>query len=295
MTTIIKIGLSTALVFLLIACYQDEKINPETIKPKYEVKDSHEPVDHYIYEFYQKHGIFILYDYQDADYKWNISSLMEGYFVKQTDKTILKEGLDFIERSCFKYYDDKFLKNYFPFKILMADSIQQMVTSQLQRDQSSLSGVSYLAIGKIRSGISTINKDSLNYLKGEIQATLWTGLVDNEIIELPDTYWAISDIFYTVNLKNLDENEKINFDKIDVKKYGFWERDKAKDSGKRYCMAPNRSLDITQFINMITTHTKAEMTALMKSSNKLKDKYNLLTSHVKSVYGIDLQAIGEDK
>jgi len=80
-----------------------------------------------------------------------------------------------------------------------------------------------------------------------------------------------------------------------MKKYGFWDRDRTADKGTNYCMAPNRTLDISQFIDMVTTHTTAEMEALIAPYDRLKDKYHLLVNQLKEVYGVDIQAIGNDQ
>ena len=60
-------------------------------------------------------------------------------------------------------------------------------------------------------------------------------------------------------------------------------------------MAPDKTLDIYQFIQMIVTHTADEMKELMEGHDKLKDKYYLLINQVRDVYGVDIQAIGNSK
>ena len=284
-----------SITFFFSSCYQEEDITGEQGIPKYKVEDSSDPTDHFIYGFYQKYNSFILYKYENVDYMWNMSSILPVNLVRQTERTCLNEGVQFMERAFFKYYADQFKKDYFPFKILMADSVQVVKSGTLYPNEPATAGISFMSIGNIREGISGISKDSLIYLRGEINAVYWANaLYDNDRITLPEAFWNISEDYYGINLKNLDENENIAAPDIDVKKYGFWEQSPESVNPKYYCMAPKQTLDLYQFIKMMTTHTQAEMEALIAPYSKLKDKYYLLVNRLKNVYGVDIQAIGND-
>ena len=227
---------------------------------------------------------------------WNMSSILPLNLVRQTERAALDEGIQFIKKAFFNYYGDQFKKNHFPFKILMADSVQVVKTGTLYPNEPAAAGLSFLGIGNIREGISQISKDSLVCLRGEIHATFWANaMYDNERLQLPEAFWNISADYYGKNLKNEPENEDIPAPDIDVKKYGFWEQAPESVNPKYYCMAPKETLDVYQFIRMITTHTQEEMEALIAPYSKLKDKYYILINQLKEFYGVDIQAIGNDK
>lgn len=163
-------------------------------------------------------------------------------------------------------------------------------------DEPATAGLSFLGIGRIRNGIGEIPADSLLELRGKVQAAFWANfLYNNEMMDLPEAFWNISEDYYGGNLKLVDGNSGLKPDEIDMKKYGFWDRDRTADNGTNYCMAPNKTLDINQFIDMVTTHTTAEMEALIAPYDRLKDKYHLLVNQLKEVYGVDIQAIGNDQ
>ena len=42
--------------------------------------------NHFIYGFYHDYGVFILYDYEEVDYRWNMSTVLDVELIKQTDK-----------------------------------------------------------------------------------------------------------------------------------------------------------------------------------------------------------------
>ena len=247
----------------LSSCYKEENIEGEEDEPKYKVEDSEDPLDHFIYGFYHDYGVFILYDYEEVDYRWNMSTVLDVELIKQTDKVTLNEGLAYLDNVLFQYYTDDFKKHYFPFKILLADSVQVLKNGVWYPDEPATAGLSFLGIGRIRNGIGEIPADSLFELRGKVQAAFWANfLYNNEMMDLPE---------------------------------GFWDRDRTADNGTNYCMAPNKTLDINQFIDMVTTHTTAEMEALIAPYDRLKDKYHLLVNQLKEVYGVDIQAIGNDQ
>ena len=239
---------------------------------------------------------FILYDYEEVDYRWNMSTVLDVELIKQTDKVTLNEGLAYLDNVLFQYYTDDFKKHYFPFKILLADSVQVLKNGVWYPDEPATAGLSFLGIGRIRNGIGEIPADSLFELRGKVQAAFWANfLYNNEMMDLPEAFWNISEDYYGGNLKLVDGNSGLKPDEIDMKKYGFWDRDRTADNGTNYCMAPNKTLDINQFIDMVTTHTTAEMEALIAPYDRLKDKYHLLVNQLKEVYGVDIQAIGNDQ
>ena len=223
-----------------------------------------------------------------------MSTVLDVELIKQTDKVTLNEGLAYLDNVLFQYYTDDFKKHYFPFKILLADSVQVLKNGVWYPDEPATAGLSFL--GRIRNGIGEIPADSLFELRGKVQAAFWANfLYNNEMMDLPEAFWNISEDYYGGNLKLVDGNSGLKPDEIDMKKYGFWDRDRTADNGTNYCMAPNKTLDINQFIDMVTTHTTAEMEALIAPYDRLKDKYHLLVNQLKEVYGVDIQAIGNDQ
>ena len=240
--------------------------------------------------------VYLFYDYEEVDYRWNMSTVLDVELIKQTDKVTLNEGLAYLDNVLFQYYTDDFKKHYFPFKILLADSVQVLKNGVWYPDEPATAGLSFLGIGRIRNGIGEIPADSLFELRGKVQAAFWANfLYNNEMMDLPEAFWNISEDYYGGNLKLVDGNSGLKPDEIDMKKYGFWDRDRTADNGTNYCMAPNKTLDINQFIDMVTTHTTAEMEALIAPYDRLKDKYHLLVNQLKEVYGVDIQAIGNDQ
>ena len=70
-----------------------------------------------------------------------------------------------------------------------------------------------------------------------VQAAFWANfLYNNEMMDLPEAFWNISEDYYGGNLKLVDGNSGLKPDEIDMKKYGFWDRDRTADNGTNYCI-----------------------------------------------------------
>lgn len=285
------------LVILITGCYKTDDINSELGEPILEPKDNpSDPVDHYIFEFYTRYGSFIQYDYDTTDYQWNINTRSINTHHLQDDKIILNEGLKYLNKALFSQYDENFKQKYFPTKIFLADSIKTYIEGVKIADNISNYGYSNLSVGRIRAGLNELDSDSLSIIKGKINADFWAGyLFINERFNLPYNYYKISEEYYEANLLNLEENEDKNGPDVDTKQYGFWENNNSPRENERpdkNWFAPDQQIDIWQFINMITSHTKEEMDNLMSGYNMMKDKYNIIIDYVKENYNVDLQEIG---
>lgn len=285
------------LVLLFTGCYKHDEISSELGEPVLEPKDNpNDPVDHFIYDFYQNYGVFIQYDYDTVDYQWDMKTRNINTYILQEDKEIINEGLEYLGKIFFNQYSDEFKKKNFPLKIFLADSINIVQSGENVLDRISYYGLSNIAVGKIREGVGELDSDSLNILKGNINADFWAGyLYSHDKYNLPYTFFKISEDYYGQNLYLLEENEDVAGPEINMKSYGFWAHYNTPDKDPEdYWFAPDAQMDIWQFINMITSHTKDEMDELMSGYNKIKDKYNYIIDYTKEKYGVDLQEIGNN-
>ena len=146
-----------------------------------------------------------------------MSTVLDVELIKQTDKVTLNEGLAYLDNVLFQYYTDDFKKHYFPFKILLADSVQVLKNGVWYPDEPATAGLSFLGIGRIRNGIGEIPADSLFELRGKVQAAFWANfLYNNEMMDLPEAFWNISEDYYGGNLKLVDGNSGLKPDEHEL-------------------------------------------------------------------------------
>lgn len=108
-------------------------------------------------------------------------------------------------------------------------------------------------------------------------------------MKFPADFFAPCEEMYGLKIGARAENPD-----FDSKKLGFWVQDPSTSSSYTY-MAPRKDGDISQFIEMITSHSEQEIMPKMEGYPVLYNKYVILTNFFKSEYGLDLQAIGNNK
>lgn len=267
----------------LTSCYHEKDITAEIGEPQYVIEDSDDPVDHFRYEFYQNYGVYILYDYSELDYRWNLNNpdLLEDddcNFIRQKDKAALSLGIDYLEKTLFQFYDDGFKQKYFPIKILLADTIINWAYGG-SKDEIVYTGRNYIAFGQIRKDLEKLTDEQLKERRGIIHGKLWANnIYSNGLIEIPQEFFEPGLEYY---------GKTIGVD-ADPRAFGFWI---GKKSGNA-TMAPSQSEDVESFFRMITSHTQAEMEAEMADYELLKNKYEILLNCLNTKYQIDLQSIG---
>lgn len=274
---------------------EEDKIQAETDTPRYVVKDGDHPAEKYIYNFYNQYGSYILVDFKPIDYTWNLTRIMPVRMIKQPDKDVIMNGINMMEKVWKQFYSDSFIKSKFPYKIILADTIYD--DSNIAKGSQVVNcytGINYLAIGNIHAGVESLSVSDLNALKGEINGDFWgLYLYKYNMIDVPDAFFNASgaDLYDTDLNKFLTEEDVANKVKIDPKDYGFWA---IKDNGNSdQSMAPSKEEDVACFVKMICSTPKAQITQMMVSYPKLREKYNSLCSFILTQYKIDIQAIGD--
>ncbi len=275
--------LSTLLAALcLSSCYKEAPVTAEKDAPKYTLEDSSDPARHFIYEYYNNTGVFILDQYEDVDYMWNISS-MSSYRLKRIEPEILEDAVGYLDDVLLSCYPDEFARKYLPMQIFLADSVQHKdYTTDAFVDMPCICGRGYVAIGQLRKDNFPMDAGQKLANTGKIHGRIWGNFIcQNGLVTLPDGFFSPSENYYTQRVSNMD-----------IKSIGLWDYDELNYLSN---MAPDRYGDIADFVEMITTHSEEEMKEAMKGYENLQIKYSILLSTVREQCGVDLQAIGNDK
>lgn len=274
----------------LSSCYKDDEGTPADVEPKYVIEDSSDPLDHARYAIFQNTGIYVLYQYDSLDYGWDVSSISKNRLVKTTDRTVLADGMEYMNLVLMDYYTDEFKRHYFPFRILLAQEVNNERENTLLTDRFAASGRSYLAIGRLAEGKTPATADDMNLAKGVIHGELWGNIIyANGLVMIPAGFFSPSEEYYEQDLSGESNKD----DPATLLAMGFWSYDEH-NVLSAYC-TPDYKADVNDFVEMVTSHTAAEMSALMGSYAILKQKYNILVTAVREATGVDLQEIGNRK
>lgn len=276
---------AAVLCLAAVACYKEDPITSELGKPEYTVTDGADSTTHFIYDTWQKTGVFILTDYTSKDYVWNVSALSKNVLSK-VKADVLPDAVYAVKKSLFDLYSDSFKKQYFPMKVFVADTLNTSFASNVTAGY----GRSYIVASELRKETLPMSAEAaLNY-KGKVNAMLWGYFIYmNGLIEIPEGFFSPCADFYEASYERDTNKDVAGY----INSVGFWRYD---ETNIVYAhMAPSRAKDVADFVEMTTTHTKAEMEALMNGFPILYMKYNILLEAVKNACGVDLQAIGNAK
>ena len=294
-------------MLLAASCYNEKPLTSELGTPFYPLEDSSDPIDNFIYNFYNQTGVTILYDYSDMDFQWNLNatSLSNNVLVKP-QKSVLQDGIEYVKQILLDCYDNDFRKKYFPIKIMLADTLYRSGYTNDNvyfGDKFCKYGRNYLAIGKIRQEYlsSVLHPDSSdpeavaaaneirNEARGRVNGMLIGNLmVANGLLTIPDGFFEVSEGYYEYNVKR---------DNLIPEQVGIWFVDEENSLNypmgtSNYMLTPSKEQDVADWVRVITTHSEAQMKELMAGYDALKNKYGIITKAVKDALGIDLQEIG---
>lgn len=273
-----KYILIAILSVLLFSCYSEDDIVAEKGENIYDFKDSNDPVDKFRYNFQQETGSVILFDFEERDYTWNIIHSYAGSY----DLTKIKDenklaGIEYAEKVFFSLYSNEYKKNFFPFKILMVESMSayDWMTDSMA-DYFAKTGKGFISIGRLNDNVGSLTTEELYAARGGINEEYWVGFMfGNDKFKVPDSYYAVSEDYY--------DQEMTSGVKED---YGFvW----VDDSWGTYF--PGSYIDLKTFINYIFSHTNAEMQDLCNQYPKIKEKYDILVYAMKDQCGFDLSTL----
>mgnify|MGYP006903483991 CR=1 FL=1 len=275
-----------ALAAMLMSCYKEAPIHSERGESPYKVEDSSDPSLHYIYEFNQKTGVYILTEYSDVDFKWDIASESNNNLVRIKPE-VLEDAIGYVKSVLTEVYPEEFAKKFFPLKVLLADSIKVDYGSE---DAVVGSGRSYIALGGIRKENLPKDDGQLREARGEINGYLWGNIIySNNLMTIPEGFFSPGEDYYGVSFE-MEEFKDYKDDPEYPRKIGFWRYD---PDGFYPHINPSRELDVSDFVRMIITHSSVQMEKEMDGFENLRIKYDLLIRAVKESCGVDLQAIGD--
>lgn len=276
------------LVFAVSSCYKEDALKSELGDVPYKIEDSSDPSLHYVYEFNRNTGVYILTDYSEPDYKWNVST-ESNYELVGMDKSVIADAVDYVKSVLTEVYPADFAKKYFPLKVMLADTVRHdTYDTDMFRDMTCITGRSYIAIGKLRDTSFPMSWEDLTANRGAINGMLWANIIyTNGLMEIPDGFFSPSEDYYGASLSN-DPGKN---DPATLKKIGLWHYDEFNLAND--FMLPSKAGDVSDFVEMILTHSSEQMQEEMEGFDNLKIKYNILIKTIKDACGVDLQALGD--
>lgn len=282
-------------ILLMAGCISCGKEREEvTLSPKketfYELPQGHAAYDRQILDWYQKYNTYILYRFEEKDYRYGISGFYDyPWLIRTADTAALTAATAFLQHYWLDFYNDAFLKQYLPFKIMLAglmwetngtDTIKTPVTSLLL-------GYDYILLPKIDTAFTRLTARERNALKADLNLLFMerifyvSGISFPRLHEPPAAFFEVSD--YKERYVGEEEKHANGFLSL------------GGQNGQT--RPPERMMDFVDYLRMIFSNTKQTLDQTLLSpktdtNGLIRRKYDILVRFFKDTFGVDIQAVG---
>lgn len=184
---------------LYVSCGEDE-ITPSDDNHLIVFPQGNNDYDREIVEIYNQYGTQMLYRYNPAMMRWQVTDLL-GYICRQADEPYVSQAVNFIKRNCLDYYHPDSLRKYLPYRIYLASDLGRVFEySGLDAAGNNVStkdtlwhtaasyGYANLCFGLTSSRLPKLSADSLQLAKGELNAALLAYAIEQGHIQIPSAF-----------------------------------------------------------------------------------------------------------
>ena len=271
----------------LLACSGNDDV--DVIEPwgeEYELPQGKSDADDRIVDYYEKFGTYILYEYSDLDFDFEISTTAQ---YELPDPTYVGDMLDFLEEVWFNFYSAEFHKHFMPLKIILTKYVgyEDPFTEQLILDYVYY-GSNSIAIGYCSDVLYEFTPETKLEFKNALSRQLWTRWCSH--LNIPDDFYAVSDYsrVAVADPSSLDYVRERGF----VMNYSFNPPSEWAMSLDYLTGRLNESTDLMSFLIGMTVRTSADWEEDLKYP-LVKQKYDILRNWIQETFGFDLQKVGD--
>jgi len=275
----------TLLTFLLIAivgCNKEESITPLGGDDKYIPQPSETSWGSIIFDLYEDHGVSFIYDFDRTIYDWDMASNANKSHTLTyvQDESQLTDRLNFLTDEWLSAYPDDFIKEKFPYRVLMVDSIVQKSEVSMIPDAHFLStaGLNYVAIARMGDAFETVDQQAL--LNSVNTSLLADYLFAKGFLTMPDAFFLVSGIdLYGAATGGSWGDTSVFYKNGFFPTYDHW--------GFLSSKFPSQDEDIHSFVEFYVSTPEDEVDTAIGLYPKMKEKYDILDAYLKS-FGIGL-------
>jgi hypothetical protein len=286
------------LLLLTTGCKKEGKLTPSEQPEKGVYSDpslpqGNHPYDADILQLFQKYSTFFLYKYIPNDLYFNINTYTGGTYDPATDKTTrggyfdvpaneayVGMQLDMLKDIWLKYYPDTLLKKGLPQKVYLLDSLYYAYpgpgkpVDNWPEMYDTYWGNDFIAVAWGGTRIQSITKAEKYTLKGTLNALFLTFAHKRGAVKRSTAFTSLTD-YKAVTYTNYRDYGIIDF------------------------YRKSQEEDWNVFMETIVSNSYAALTAPggvlhpgVDTKGVIRKKYDIVIAYFQSVFGVDLQAIG---
>ena len=286
---------------LLPGCWNEDAIHVDegSYKRAYDTT-SVDPVFKFASQYYYKYGKLLITDPDSSDYLFNFQTKHQLLLrAPEQSRMHLSEALDFFRKMFLNGYSDEMIKNYFPYKILLADTVCYTGSGKDYRNIFLTEyHVSFLVneemLKKSEEEKSTLSREWNYKFLAEYMAKYKGWKVDE------DFYLYPTDGLFYKNFKYLTDEEwtEENFWELGYASGKIYESYAQKPEGGwgfikvGYQFAASKAGYLESFIRFLYSNPEETIARACKHA-KFKKAYDVLVAALEEM-GIDYRKIGYD-
>ncbi|RHR79036.1 hypothetical protein [Odoribacter sp. AF15-53] len=286
---------------LLVSCYDEGELKPseapELIYGKYTLPQGTHDYDDDIVAFYKQYSSLILYKFTSKDFGWfptgnfawdaavdtiERTGGVPKYDAQVADELYVGEQLQLLRDKLFDYLPDT-LMHLLPQKLLLCSVLDAVPVGlgynpkpEQRQALNVYSGFYHLAINWGNAKILTMTPEERNRFKIDVCVAYMKAVVGS--LEQPEEFFMVSryteeidkDQIYANGLLDYEHRLKLDEDWLDYLKLAI-------ENSKESLEAEGGMLHASVDVN-----------------GKIREKYTIMVDFLKSKYGFDIQAIGDD-
>lgn len=300
MQPIIRSFTALLLLFVLAAgCKKEKALTPSGKKENeygdYSLPQGNHPYDADIVQLFRKYNTLFLYKYVSHDLYYQVgdftggtydavkdSVTRYGYFDVPAGEAYVGKQLDLLKDTWLKFYPDAVLTAMLPKKVFLLDSIyfanmgagKPIDNIDFSHFPDTYTGEDFIAVTWGGPRIDAMSADRKYTYKSAVNTTFLTIARQKGLIMRSTAFTALTD-YKSVNWANYNEMGVIDW------------------------LSTSPDVDWDTFVTTIVSNTYNQLTSPggvlspdVDTKGLIRKKYDIMIAYFQSVYGVDLQAIG---
>ena len=284
----IIIGLLLLAVCSLSACSEDDITADETRGEPAYVLSPGEPgsVEELIYEFYERYGTYVYYEFDDVHLRYEWTSPWSVYYVpvQPDSEEYVKRMLTFLQENIFDNYTDDFVKRSLVYEIYLVDSCKTATYTSSYSDIA-VSDHKYV-IANVRPEMEDFTEERWNEIRNAVFNQFVLGFYNAAPIK-PTEFIALREEGSFIDDDDQEDplGEYSNMD-YSWHLIGFM-GPKVMAWGPTM-LYPDIEVDFADYLTMLTTSTKTELTNLLTRFERVRERALALVPYLNNTLNLNV-------
>ncbi|MBS1563998.1 MAG: hypothetical protein JST39_06390 [Bacteroidetes bacterium] len=287
-----------------LSCKKEAALQPSTDKLGYTLPQGNSSYDTTILGYYNKYGVYMLYNFSGKDTYWTPTgwkngdsvSNTAGYLVTQGNTAYVAKQLGLIGKLWFSNYTDKFLKDFLPSRILLCGTLDSVYFTYVftptttyvfkRKGVSAWYNYDNICVNYASPAVDTMKtRDSINCM-AKMNLIFIQSIIGRNLANPTSDFASLTNYSATISSQAAAYGAGILYTYYNgptaVRDWGVYMQAMVSCSETR--------------LNQSTANTDATFNGILNATKDvngiIRKRYNILRNYFINNYGVDLQAIG---